>query len=121
MGDLLEQAASWLGRMRSAHLSRTVTYSRGGDSVQLTATVGRTEFQVDDGYGVIQTWQSRDYLIAAADLVLGGVTIRPQRGDRITDGGTVYEVLAPGKEDVFRFSDPYGVTLRIHTKVVGAG
>jgi len=30
----------------------------------------------------------------------------------------VYEVLAPGKEDVFRLSDPYGVTLRIHTKQI---
>jgi hypothetical protein len=120
MGDLLEQAASWLGRMRSAHLSRAVTYTRGDDSAQIAATVGRTEFQVDDGYGVIQTWQSRDYLVAAVDLVLAGETVQPRRGDRITDGGAVYEVLAPGKEDVFRFSDPYGVTLRIHTKVVGA-
>jgi len=118
MADLLEQAAGWLGGMRAMHLSRTVTYCRGADSVQVAATVGRTVFEIDDGYGVIEKWESRDFLIAAADLVLGGVTVTPQRGDRIADAGKVYEVLAPGKEDVSRPSDPYGMTLRIHTKQV---
>jgi len=32
----------------------------------------------------------------------------------------VYEVMALGKEDVCRPSDPYGVTWRIHTKQVGS-
>jgi len=118
MGDLLEQASAWLGGMRKQHLSRLVTYSRGADSSQVAATVGRTVFEVDDGYGVVEKWESRDFLITAADLVLGGVAVTPQCGDRITDGGRVYEVLAPGKEDVFRLSDPYGVTLRVHTKQV---
>ena len=39
--------------------------------------------------------------------------------DRITDGGSVYEVMAPGTEPPCRYSDPHGVTLRIHTKLVG--
>lgn len=124
MADLLEQAAGWLGGMRAAHLSRSVTYSRPstgsgqGAQVQVAATVGRTTFEIDDGYGVVEKWESRDFLIAAADLVLGDATATPQRGDRIADGGKVYEVMAPGKEDCFRKSDPYGVTLRIHTKQV---
>ena len=44
----------------------------------------------------------------------------PQRGDRIreTQGQQVfvYEVTAPGKEPVWRYSDPYRKTLRVHTK-----
>lgn len=118
MVDLLEQAAGWLDRIRTAHLSRPILYSRGTASIAVQATVGKTVFEVDDGYGAVEKWESRDFLITAANLVLGGVVVTPQRGDRIADGGKVYEVLAPGKEDVFRLSDPYGVTLRVHTKQV---
>jgi hypothetical protein len=118
MADLLERAANWLGKMRSANLSRPIVYSRDADSVQIAATVGQTTFEVQNDYGAMEKWESRDFLVTAADLVLSGVQITPQRGDRITDGANVYEVLAPGKEDVYRLSDPYGVTLRIHTKQV---
>jgi hypothetical protein len=48
--------------------------------------------------------------------------VLPQRGDRIreTDGATtyVYEVLAPGDEPHWHYSDAYRQTLRIHTKQV---
>ena len=81
-------------------------------------------FEVDDGYGVVQKWESRDFLILAADLILAGLQTLPQRGDRIleTQAGTTYtyEVLAPGKEPPFRFSDAFRKTLRIHTKQIGA-
>lgn len=118
MADLLEQAASWLGNQRKRFLSRPVTYCRGQQSLEIQATVGQTTFEIDDQYGAIEKWQSRDFLVVAADLVLGGMVVEPQRGDKITDGSKVYEVLAPGKEDVFRLSDPYGATLRIHTKQI---
>ena len=118
MGDLLEQASGWLASQRTKFLSRPVVYSRGISNVAVQATIGKTAFEIDDGYGMIEKWESRDFLIVAADLALGGAVITPQRGDKITDGGKVYEVLAPGKEDVCRPSDPYGVTLRIHTKQV---
>ena len=118
MVDMLEQAAAWLGDRRKRFLSRTVSYGRGDSTVQVAATVGQTTFEVQDAYGAVEKWESRDFLIAAADLVLDDALVEPQRGDRITDGQKVYEVLAPGKEDVYRPSDPYGVTLRIHTKQV---
>ena len=126
MSDLLEKASSWLADQRRRHLSQMAVYSRGGDSVQIAATIGSTMFEVADEYGVIEKWESRDFLIAAADLVLGGVTVTPQRGDRITASdpstgsgqGKVYEVLAPGKEHVYRPADPYSKTLRIYTKQV---
>ena len=118
MADLLETASTWLGKMRSKHLARQVMYSRGADSVQVAATVGSTTFEISDQYGAVEKWESRDFLVTAAALVLGGEPVEPQRGDRITDGAKVYEVLAPCKEDVFRPSDPYAVTLRIHTKQV---
>ncbi|MBP9034619.1 MAG: hypothetical protein KBG29_12040 [Pseudomonadales bacterium] len=123
MADLLEQGAAWLQEQRTRHLSRTVTYLRGGDSVDLPATIGQTTFEQADEYGVIHRTESRDYLIAAADLVLAGKQDLPRAGDRIreTDGDQIflYEVMAPGGEPPWRYSDAYRRTLRIHTKFVG--
>ncbi|MCG3178010.1 MAG: hypothetical protein BIFFINMI_00333 [Phycisphaerae bacterium] len=123
MADLLDRASGWLDDMRTRHASRQVTYQRGGQSVQVAAGIGRTVFQIDNGSGVLETFESRDFLILAADLVLGGVAILPKAGDRITEGqdGTsyIYEVLAPGTEPAWRYSDPYRKTLRIHTKQIG--
>jgi len=109
--------------MRVKHASRLVLYQRGPWSVSVAAGVGRTTFQVDNGSGVVETFESRDFLILTADLVIGGTTTLPKAGDRIKEaaGSTsyIYEVLAPGTEPAFRFSDPYRRTLRIHTKQVG--
>jgi hypothetical protein len=80
--------------------------------------------QLDDGYGGVRIeWTDRDYLIQAADLVLGAEQIVPERGDRVLDttGAVtlIYEVMAFGGEPPWRFSDPFGKLLRIHTKFVG--
>ncbi|MCP4594508.1 MAG: hypothetical protein GY842_27570 [bacterium] len=127
MGDLLEQGATWLEDQRTHHMSRTVTYQRGADSVELAATIGRTEFEQADEYGVIQRTESRDFLVKTADLVLNGEPTLPKAGDHIRESVAdtpprgrvfVYEVMAPGKEPPWRYSDPYRNTLRIHTKHV---
>jgi len=122
MADLLEKASAWLDNQRTRHASRVVTYVRGGRTLELPATVGKTVFEVDDGYGILVRHESRDFLVLAVDLVLDRQPIVPQRGDRIreTQGTTTfaYEVTAPGKEPVWRFSDLYRKTLRIHTNLV---
>ncbi len=121
--DLLEQGAAWLEDQRTRHMSRTVRYLRGGDGVDLPATIGRTEFEQADEYGVIHRIQSRDFLVLAADLVLGGAPTLPQAGDCIRetvgDQTFLYEVMAPGGEPPWRYSDPYRNALRIHTKFIG--
>jgi hypothetical protein len=103
-------------------MARPVTYCRGEQSVEVQATLGRTVFEIADAYGVVEQSESRDFLIPAADLVLGGAVTLPERGDRVRetqDGKTlVYEVMAPGKEPHYRFSDVYRRTLRIHTRQV---
>ena len=122
MADLLEQGAAWLDGMRAKHMAQPVTYCRGEESVEVQATVGRTVFEITDAYGVVEHSESRDFLITAADLVLGGQAVLPERGDSIRetqdDKTFVYEVMAPGKEPHYRFSDVYRRTLRIHTKQV---
>ena len=128
MADLLEQtgmfkrAMAWLEEQRVQYMSEAVTYHRGADSVEVQATIGKTDFEVDNGTGILQRIESRDFLILAADLILAGQEIEPQRGDRIRetcrDKVYVYEVLAPENEDCWRHSDTFKKTLRIHTKQV---
>jgi len=120
MADMLEQGASWLNDQRHQHMTRSVSYVRGASTVEVQATIGRTVFEQADDFGIVTKTESRDYLIRAADLVLDGQVTLPKRGDQIreSDGTTtfVYEVLSPGDEPVFRYSDPYRKALRIHTK-----
>jgi hypothetical protein len=120
--DLLQKASDWLEEMRVKHASRFVTYKRDTDAAMVSATIGRTVFQIDDGGGIGTQYESRDFLILAAELVIRGKLVLPQRGDRILEmqgEQTIeYEVLAPGKEPCWRYSDPFRKTLRIHTKQV---
>jgi len=123
VAGFLQQGLDWLEEQRKAHLSRTVTYRRGASTVEVLATVGATRFEADDGSGMVIEMESRDYLIAAADLVLDGQQVQPERGDQVLetrDGVThVYEVMDLGPEKHFVTCDPDGRTLRIHTKFTG--
>ena len=124
MGDMLDDSLGWLAEKLKAHASRPVLYRRGTDEVAVQAIIGRTLLKLDDGYGGVRMeWTDRDFVIVAEDLVLGGQRTLPKRGDRIleTDGSQtrMYEVLAPGNEPEWRWSDPHRRLLRIHTKQVG--
>ena len=122
MSDMLMDGVAWLEGQRAAYMARTVTYKRGASEVEVSATVGRTAFQVatDSGFSIVE--ESRDFLIAVADLVLGSVEIEPQNGDRIVEveGGVTYtnEVMGFGGEPGWRYSDPARLAWRVHTKRV---
>ena len=122
MGDLLDRGAAFLDAQRHQHLSRPVLYRRGTDEKEVQATIGKTEFEQVDEFGIVHRTQSRDFLVRAIDLVLNNAVTLPKAGDRVreTVGATtfVYEVMAPGSEPPWRYSDAYRKTLRIHTKHV---
>ncbi|MBN2584998.1 MAG: hypothetical protein JXL80_18195 [Planctomycetes bacterium] len=108
--------------LRQSH-GETVVYRRGETTVEVRALEGRSGFEAADQNGAVVYVESRDWLIAAADLVLGEAVVEPQAGDTITvtrpDGKQhVYEVMPVGSESHFRISDNDGATLRIHTKEV---
>jgi len=96
----------------------SVTYTRGDRAVTLTAVPGETTFEIESG-DVIESAQSRDFLILASELILGGYASTPQRGDTIReviDGvEQVFDVRAPAGSNHFRFMDPYRNVLRIYT------
>jgi len=120
--DLLERGETWLEGQRRKFMAHTVTYSDGVDTVDLLATVGRTQFEWSDEYGVTHQIESRDFIVTAADLVLAEAVTLPVAGHQIreTIGATMYtyEVLSPGQEPPFRFTGPAKISLRIHTKLV---
>ena len=101
-------------------MTRTVVYMRGIASVDVAATIGQTIFEQEYEFGGIQRIQSRDFLIRTADLVLDSEQVLPMAGDQIRETAGqkmfVYEVMAPGSEPPFRYSDPFRKALRIHTK-----
>ncbi len=124
MPDLLQTGSDWLADQLKQHASRPVVYQRGAQQVAVQATVGYTLLKLDDGFGGVRMeWTDRDFLVHAADLVLGGSPVLHERSDviRETQGAKtfIYEVMAPAKEHPWRWSDVYRKLLRIHTKQVG--
>lgn len=124
MTDMLQNGAAWLAAQIQRNFSQPVVYSRGADSVAVLATFGRKLYKLDDGEGGFRIeYSDRDFLIPAASLVLDGVAVLPRRGDlvTVTEGGvaTAYQVLAPGGEPEWQWSDPYRQMLRVHAKRVG--
>lgn len=125
MPDMLGQGSTWLEDQRHKHLSRPVVYQRGEESIELSATIGRTEFEQVDQSGLVNKIESRDFLVRRSDLILAGAPSLPKSGDRIREESGeqvfIYEVMSPlgGNEPPFRYSDPNRHTLRIHTKHIG--
>ena len=114
--NLLDAAAEWLNEQRRECLSVPIIYKpKTGGSFEIPATLGRTLFRTENQYGSTIRIESRDFLVAAADL-----PDDPERGDAIIYNGCRYEVLAPNAEPVWRWSGAYHSTRRIHTKEIGA-
>lgn len=118
--DLLAFGAAWLSEQRHRHLTRPITYRRGSRTIEMRATVGRTNWEVDDGHGYLERFESRDFVVRSSDLVHDGRSWRPLAGDRITEAGSsaIYEVMSPPREPVWRNADPDGISIRIHSKRV---
>lgn len=122
MANLLRDGMDWLTGKLIEHAGESITYSRGRSSVSITATVGKTLLKLADEYGTRVEWADQDFLIRAADLVLDGEAVEPQRGDTVrwARGGTTYvfEVLAPGNEPAWRWADEHRTMYRVHAKEV---
>jgi hypothetical protein len=124
MGDLLRQGSQWLAGVLKQHASSQVTYRRppadeDGETLELeiAATLGKTEYEKSDQYGLPVGATASDFLVSAADLA--GTFGEPQVGDRIVFAGAVFEVLELPGQGCWRQSDGFGNTMRIHTKRIG--
>ena len=118
MGDILAASNAWLDGMRRAHVSHYVSYTRGSVTTPCLATVTQTVFETQSEMGVIERWESRDFLVSAADLPFGD----PVRGDLISETlngvAVTFEVCAPRGAPLWKWTDTTRATARIHTKVL---
>ena len=121
---MFHRGLQYLTQALREHASIAIVYRRRESSVELRAVVGRTDWAAEETEGPVIAWEGRDYLIEAADLVLDGEVTTPKRGDlieEVRDEATLtYAVLAPPGADVWRYSDPQRVRIRVHTKQVSA-
>lgn len=121
MADLLASGAAWLTGQLKAAAGTTVTYTRANESADVVATIGRSEFEAANQSGVVERWESRDFLITAADLPFG----LPQRGDEIVEarGGDIvtYEVASPRGVPEWHYGDAFRSIVRVHTIATDAG
>lgn len=118
---MLSVGASWLTGQLKAAAGTTITYSRGNTDAEVIATIGRSTFEQQNQSGVLERWESRDYLIAAADLPFGD----PQRGDHIMEmqGGELvtYEVASPRGVPEWHYGDAFRSIVRVHAVQTEAG
>lgn len=115
---MLDTGSLWLDSILGTSEGVEVTYRRGAAEVELEGVVvGQTLIGSDFGVGIVQTWQTRDYLIPTADLILGGNVTEPEVGDTIEQGGVTYRVTEADDGRPWRYSDEATRTmLRVHTK-----
>lgn len=90
----------------------------------VTAVVGRTVFADNTVGGTRVTFGERDYLIPAADYLLGpsGAVCEPKEGDQFTETvngvALTFEMMPIPGEPAWRYSDSGRTLLRIHVKRV---
>jgi hypothetical protein len=117
---MLADGVAWLSDQLKAAAGRVVTYQRGSSTADVTATIGRSQFESANQSGVTEVWESRDYIIPRADLPFGD----PQRGDLVFEqvGGDVltYEVAAPRGIPVVHY-DAFRYIARVHSKLTDGG
>jgi hypothetical protein len=87
------------------------------------ASLGRSEGEQEESNGLITRFESRDYLIDVADLLLDDLASEPQVGDRIIEGPVGRRQGLPGRPDprppCWEYADAYRNKFRVHTKFVG--
>jgi hypothetical protein len=117
--DQLRTGAAWLAGQLRASASSRVIYRRGTASATVLATAGQSMFESTDSNGVLEQWQSRDFIFSAGDFPYA----EPLRGDKILEmiGGVanVFEVSSPRGVPLYRYGDAFRSTIRVHATRVG--
>ncbi|MCL2120278.1 MAG: hypothetical protein FWH27_17820 [Planctomycetaceae bacterium] len=111
MSDMLAKAALWLAEKQEKFSSSGIMYVRNGEKLPLSATFGRTEYEISDEFGVKTGAHVVDFIIRANLL-----TFDPEPGDGIIAGDTEYEVMPLGSHKCWRWCDAHHHLRRIHTK-----
>jgi len=114
MKDLLHDGVAWLADKASDVMASTVKYRRGEAEIEVPATSGRTDYEVEDQSGMKVQAHVVDFLIPASEL-----ENEPVPGDVIVKDAVEYEVMNFAGTGCWRWSTAFRHTRRIHTREVG--
>jgi hypothetical protein len=108
---MLAKAALWLAEMQEKFCAGNVIYVRNGEPLPLTATYGRSEYEIHDEFGMNLGAHVVDFIVRTNILPFD-----PEPGDGILVGDTEYEVMPLGSHKCWRWCDAHHQLRRIHTK-----
>lgn len=126
--NLLEEGSNWLAEQMNENVSSPVVYVRGSLQCPLDATFAKTQFEVTDQAGMLHNVDSHDFILRSDAMLFDGDKFVPKAFDEVhvtRDGVTHrYTVVLYGNtmdstEQVYRWCDPYGKQLRVHTRYEG--
>ena len=102
----------------------SVTYTTGAGSVTLSESVirGNTDWDLETENGLAERWESTDWIVPVAGLVIAAASVTPAKGDTIaqTINGTTstYTVCSPSGLPVYQYLDRGTRTrYRVHSKL----
>ena len=121
MASLMQRGSAFVASKHgnAAIAGETITYTRKdvATALTITAILGRTTPQrqaLADGRVNLDE-EPADFLIDQALIDFGAGLVEPQRGDRITYGGRVWEVTPRDGEPCFRPDNQYRSLYRVRT------
>lgn len=119
MSDFLQDGLDWLAAGHKRDCPLAAAYTRGNETISVTASIGRTIFTSNRQDKARIEFGDIDFLIDVADLASLGV---PSEGDRlaVTIRGVAYtfEIMPVIGEPAWRYSDNYRTRFRVHCKEV---
>jgi hypothetical protein len=112
-----------MGELFAEAFAVDVVYVRGGNRLEIVAAPVVNDYEVDNGFGGVETIQVRDYVLAVADLTIDAAPIDPRSGDRIEEpiGGNThnYEVVPVANRPVDDYYNPEQTQWLVHTNHIG--
>lgn len=105
-------------RMDELNDSALIKYSRGTQQVYIRkVNRGRTEAAEIGVHGITLIEEHQQDFIFDTCCLVNFSPATPERGDQITEGSNVFEVMTLG-DRTFRYTTPTRQRIRVHTKQI---
>lgn len=129
----MSEAAEWLNDQRDELMTSDIEYWRKDELLfTVLATRGKAQSETMEVDDFAIGYNATNFLISVALMIKDDVQIFPERGDKLKEvvgaRGIIYEALPPGEEqrsqtdeDIWRYTDSFRNTFRIHVKRIKDG
>lgn len=110
-------ASEWLAETLEATSGEPASLTRDGATVNITVVFGRVtpeRYALADGRAQLEV-EPADFLIRPAQYDFGSGPVEPERGDRVTVNGRIYEASPRDGEPCWRPDNQFRTMLRVRT------